>query len=385
MKNIQVVVSLLLLTRITIAQDSNCFSLQGSTACPAFSSFYLSTTGSQSTYPFLANVSNVESFDTALSNYVTSSEFLDECSTIPKIRYAKSYMCAILVQDSTYSLPCNYQYNKSPPPLCQSTCFDYTASVCPDQAASLNSTCQSWSGLNGTTDCIIGLANEPEYCGFNSESDACNYCQSNSDDSCCQLVSGCHRLSTGAIIGIIIGVLVFVGCLGAVFWFANKKRKHQKSREHDQDGLLGGYESQNTLLDHSTTPQPPQQQQQQLEEFYEVKHPYPPQMGDELGLNVGDIVCVAMNFDDGWALGFNVTTGLKGVFPIVCVTPVPEELLEQLLDQPTNKILVEDHDSTANIPKRTASIMHRSKNSSFNEAIEMHRSNKRVSKLQQEQ
>lgn len=83
---------------------------------------------------------------------------------------------------------------------------------------------------------------------------------------------------------------------------------------------------------------------QTLEEFYEVKHPYPPQMGDELGLHVGDIVCVAMNFDDGWALGFNVTTGLKGVFPIVCVTPAPEELLEQLLytDQPTNKILVED-------------------------------------------
>jgi hypothetical protein len=148
---------------------------------------------------------------------------------------------------------------------------------------------------------------------------------------------------------------------------------------HDGSSVLGGYESlasqrhlvsgQNnysnespsrktppqlppplntTSLDHSddmlpfsSGPVPP------MEEFYEVRHPYPPQMGDELGLHVGDIVCVAMNFDDGWALGFNVTTGLKGVFPLVCVAPAPEEVLEQLL-QPSdpqdysNKTLVED-------------------------------------------
>ncbi|KAI8084460.1 uncharacterized protein BX664DRAFT_387196 [Halteromyces radiatus] len=94
------------------------------------------------------------------------------------------------------------------------------------------------------------------------------------------------------------------------------------------------------------------------EEFYKVIHPYPPQVNDELGLQVGDIVCLAMGFDDGWALGFNVTTGMKGVFPLVCVSLIPPSVLEQLLissneEDVTNdgvgsfssKVLVEEDDS----------------------------------------
>ncbi|KAF7721094.1 hypothetical protein EC973_005412 [Apophysomyces ossiformis] len=84
-----------------------------------------------------------------------------------------------------------------------------------------------------------------------------------------------------------------------------------------------------------------EEERTQQPEFFEVVHPYPPHMGDELGLHVGDIVCLAMLFDDGWALGFNVTTGLKGVFPAVCVAPASEELLEQLL-QPAATTTVED-------------------------------------------
>jgi hypothetical protein len=102
------------------------------------------------------------------------------------------------------------------------------------------------------------------------------------------------------------------------------------------------------------------------EEFYQVVHPYPPQVADELGLQVGDIVCLAMGFDDGWALGFNVTTGSKGVFPLVCVSLIPPSVLEQLLTNSSSnnhgnsiedpmvdglstfssKVLVEDDDST---------------------------------------
>ncbi|KAI8328422.1 hypothetical protein BC941DRAFT_476934 [Chlamydoabsidia padenii] len=72
------------------------------------------------------------------------------------------------------------------------------------------------------------------------------------------------------------------------------------------------------------------------EEFYQVVHPYPPQVADELGLQVGDIVCLAIGFDDGWALGFNVTTGSKGVFPLVCVSLIPPSVLEQLLTSSTS-------------------------------------------------
>ncbi|KAK4514880.1 uncharacterized protein ATC70_002486 [Mucor velutinosus] len=396
---------LLLFAASSIAQDDNltCLSLKGSTTCGAFQSFYISTTGR---YPFLANVTDVASFDAAMRSYVKSSDSYlsalgcanraENLPTIPYARYSLTFMCATIIQDNYYSLPCNYQYNLSPPPLCQSTCFDYTASlqaitgnteVCPNQREqhsqleNLNSSCVYWSGLNGTYNCIIGMANEPSNCGFGSVSQACGYCKSNGTDSCCETVSGCRSLSVGAIIGIIIGCLVFAGLVGAfVFWFCYKKNKkqkyngfmmnsqNQKHELHDSSSALG-YESlvsqqgfNNASQQKVMTPPPAisttnlaspppintmstNSVQPVLDEFFEVKHPYPPQMGDELGLHVGDIVCVAMNFDDGWALGFNVTTGLKGVFPVVCVAPAPEELLEQLLipeQNATNKTLVED-------------------------------------------
>ncbi|KAI8095064.1 uncharacterized protein B0P05DRAFT_449199, partial [Gilbertella persicaria] len=183
---------LILFAMATRAQESNstCFSLKGSTTCPAFQNFYISLTGNESRYPFLANVTDISSFDTALTEYVNSANlYLSPLgctnraivpTTIPYARYSFSYMCATLIQDSLYSLPCNYQHNLSPPPLCQSTCLDYMASVesitnnidmCPNQIEqdsqfeNLNSSCIYWSGLNGTYNCIIGLANEPDNCG----------------------------------------------------------------------------------------------------------------------------------------------------------------------------------------------------------------------------
>ncbi|KAI8982092.1 hypothetical protein BDF20DRAFT_791337, partial [Mycotypha africana] len=191
---------LLLLYSATIsttasAQEDNgaldCFPLKGSTTCPAFQTFYISVEGNQKRYPFLANVTDIASFDEALTQYVQSSDFYlsalgcnykaNPTTNIPYARYSFTYMCATLIQDTTTSLPCNYQYNLSPPALCQRTCFDYVASVnqltdnnidmCPnqfeqsEQVLNLNTTCQYWSGLNGTHNCIVGLANEPNYCG----------------------------------------------------------------------------------------------------------------------------------------------------------------------------------------------------------------------------
>lgn len=391
---------LLLLLSTTSAQENQCLSLQNSKTCPAFKKFYISLGGNANRYPFLANVTDINSFDDGMKNLMkTANPYYEQlgCSnkaststtTIPYARYSLSYLCASLIQDNLYSLPCNYGFGVNPPPLCQSTCFEYTASVeaittntdvCLNQAEqssqlqNLNSTCVYWSGLNGTVDCIPGIANEPDNCGYQVISDGCDYCKTNGTDSCCQTISGCKSLSVGAIIGIIIGCLVFAAIVGAIFFYLHYKKNRRskngvsytnngfsmktKIETNDDNSSAIGYESlgsQGALvqsqqpflkpsqLNTTILPPPLPTQQQELEEFYQVKHPYPPQMGDELGLHVGDIVCVAMNFDDGWALGFNVTTGLKGVFPIVCVTPAPEELLEQLLyDQPTNKTLVEE-------------------------------------------
>lgn len=110
-----------------------------------------------------------------------------------------------------------------------------------------------------------------------------------------------------------------------------------------------------------------QQQQQQEEDYYVVVHAYPPQMDDELALSVGDVIMLALPFDDGWALGVNLSTGLKGAFPLVCVSPTTLTFMEQwqarasrlTVPSPTTVDV-----SSSSIPKRMASKSSKSSSSS---------------------
>ncbi|KAI8817276.1 uncharacterized protein EV422DRAFT_542232 [Fimicolochytrium jonesii] len=52
-----------------------------------------------------------------------------------------------------------------------------------------------------------------------------------------------------------------------------------------------------------------------------VVQTYEAQMGDELTLNIGDVVSVDEEFDDGWAVGTNHTTSTIGAFPLSCLEP----------------------------------------------------------------
>ncbi|KAJ8323280.1 hypothetical protein QVD99_000463 [Batrachochytrium dendrobatidis] len=45
---------------------------------------------------------------------------------------------------------------------------------------------------------------------------------------------------------------------------------------------------------------------------------YIPKMPDEIPLSIGDTILVYQAYDDGWALGRNVSTSVEGVFPIAC-------------------------------------------------------------------
>ncbi|KAI7872800.1 hypothetical protein BDF14DRAFT_1748770 [Spinellus fusiger] len=398
------------LSTSVLGQDASdgCLSLLNSKACPAFSEFYVGVPGLAERYPFLYNITDILSFDESLLAYVHSTaDYLAplQCThqayttKIPYARYSLTRICTGLVQDPDYSLPCSYKVNQAPPPLCEITCENYMDSVtqitsdislCPDQAQkdalllTLKSQCTTWQGYNGTGNCIMGAANEPDNCGFgNDTTSACSYCKNN-NDTCCQYVNTCRALSNGALAGIVVACLAVVAIIISFFYLCYRRKhihknnfsfttyipppKNIPSHESDPRPPYGSHagSSGHTLtayhdkqrhsslhrrsLPIETSPfmtheeleeEHVMAQQLAVEELFEVVHPYPPQMADELGLHVGDIVCLAMRFDDGWALGFNVTTGLKGVFPMVCIALASEELLERLLQ--TADIADEEH------------------------------------------
>ncbi|KAJ1908605.1 hypothetical protein IWQ60_011624, partial [Tieghemiomyces parasiticus] len=53
---------------------------------------------------------------------------------------------------------------------------------------------------------------------------------------------------------------------------------------------------------------------------YEALLSYDPQMSDELAIVVGDHLALLQKYDDGWALGINLSRDrAKGVFPLPCI------------------------------------------------------------------
>ncbi|KAI8099167.1 uncharacterized protein BX664DRAFT_289128 [Halteromyces radiatus] len=338
---------------------------------------------------------------------------------VPYARYAITKMCARLIQDEEDSLPCNTEHHVIPPPLCRSTCLDWVnsitaitsqPSVCSDSIqrtdalANYTNHCLSWQGYNATTDdnCIAGFANEPENCGFRDDiKQACQFCQNTTNaasSNCCQMVNCATGLNLASIIGITVGTLMGASllllacyCLCSRHWsrhrYFNKNDKKtnnkfssstsfsyfsdSKTAIHDDHHLKHWPEDTTTTTttmtstnNTSTTSFPPtirhdhhlQPYQLKQEDLYTVIHAYPPQMDDELALNIGDIIMLALPFDDGWALGINMSTGLKGAFPLVCVSPASTFVMEQWrssrISIPPPSFIT---NTTSSIPKRMTS------------------------------
>ncbi|KAJ3394634.1 hypothetical protein HDU92_006739 [Lobulomyces angularis] len=58
-----------------------------------------------------------------------------------------------------------------------------------------------------------------------------------------------------------------------------------------------------------------------ITETLQAHYDYVPNLSDEITLYVGDPVLIKQRFDDGWCLGYNMTTKEEGSFPIACVGP----------------------------------------------------------------
>ncbi|TID21735.1 SH3 domain-containing protein [Venturia nashicola] len=193
---------------------SNCISLRGSTACPAFNASSISTSATTvGFFPFLRYVSNTATFDTQFQLYI-STEYATQkyqnllgCSRVNLTdttdlyaRYTSTVLCNSIVQNSLQA--CSLTGNAARP-VCAETCATFATS---EESIAASSLCGTPSNnalsqirADFTTcalpndslgpNCISGVQNEPNNCGFSSNLPSlCSYCAAsspNSTDSCC--------------------------------------------------------------------------------------------------------------------------------------------------------------------------------------------------------
>ncbi|KAK4126615.1 hypothetical protein N657DRAFT_314115 [Parathielavia appendiculata] len=196
---------------------SACLSLKGSKACSAFQSAAVSTTDNHvvGLFPFLQFASNVDMLDALLTSYVQTDYVREKYSTLLGCtsidytntsdlyaRFTTTVICNAIIQNSIR--PCNLAAADSRP-VCAETCAQFAqaeayvladSSVCPNPGSNAQSqiradftNCALPDKSLSSRDCIPGITNEPENCGYgNSTIGLCSYCAAggiNSTDTCC--------------------------------------------------------------------------------------------------------------------------------------------------------------------------------------------------------
>ncbi|EPE09972.1 sh3 domain-containing protein [Ophiostoma piceae UAMH 11346] len=244
---------------------ADCFSLQGSTRCPAFASAYISPSAAVGQYNFLNYVSDRASFDSELGSFVQTT-FVNEqfvarigCQGINLSntsnlypRYLTSTICSAIVQSSISTCSLASANSK---PLCADTCAEYAeselyivedsntcASATSDAIKLIKSdfvTCSSPDN-SLSSDCISGSDNEPDNCGYgNSTIGLCSYCSSggiNSTDTCCYSSQAESRCA-GVVLPTITSTLTFTTITASPTSSADATPSSDTDSKH---GLSGG-------------------------------------------------------------------------------------------------------------------------------------------------
>ncbi|RUS13087.1 hypothetical protein BC937DRAFT_86365 [Endogone sp. FLAS-F59071] len=370
----------------------SCFTLAGTT-CSQWSTFAIPDTNATSRFPYSPMPLG---FSTALSTYIDNQTAIAKwfksywgCSayTGSGLRYRTSMLCAEIVSKQSNVKSCSTNTTTTtttttPTPLCRSTCMSYVASlseilqnqtICPgndelrrERWLALNNTCKS-APFNGTDGiCVSGEANEPGTCGY-TEQDICMLCINASSRNSCisdtpnttnvvpftspaipfqpstpKTLIVALTVSLGSLLLLILIILVWMNAscrrhvrhLFSLPWTRRYRRPHHIS-------------TSTTEYTYTDTPSSARD--------YIVIHPYFERRPDELYLHQGGLVSIRRVYDDNWAYGVCSTTGQRGMFPLVCVSPV--RTIANNTEKPASLMLGEQRASVGVvISKRTTSL-----------------------------
>lgn len=297
-----------------MSSSVSCFQITGS----ALLTDYNSISVAQIADPPLRSQTELETYFKGLRS-ITANGFIPfQCpgsSDSDKVRYFSSvYMVSLIAAQAS-----NCSNSRPPAHLCKSvvmsaiqTLNDFTTvNQCPiSNIKAIKTRFESYlATIDSKSDsepCLSGISLDQQQCGivyiiihnlgFAKRESAISFCTStDSQDSCCSafdLQKSSFSFNTPLVIGLsVVGGILLLLLLAFVIWkyvFNNRSYSPKTSREGQ------------------TT--------------FKAVQTYKPKLIDEIQLNMGDIVIVKANFDDGWAFGLNITTESEGSFPLNCLS-----------------------------------------------------------------
>ncbi|CAO3687851.1 hypothetical protein G6F70_006939 [Rhizopus microsporus] len=341
---------LLLLFYTQYIDCQQCLPLKGSKACPLFSKISIPIDDT-TTYSWLTNVSNVNDFDRELLNYVNSPLFWNqELNCAQSIqdtpKYAISFTCATIV--SRLASSCNT--DTAILPLCQHTCDSFSKSIqtlvrshnstCSLASTDIASFCETDPVFDGlpSAHCISGFDNERQLCE-SKDADVCKYCDCPPRYN--NLVSTPLAITMVTVVSLVIcaSLLIFL-------YFRCYKQRITHLKLTSSASLVkvinephAGHVNDFSVDEKSLSDIKGHVfQVNSIEEQY-VRAIYSftvPNHSDELQLLTGDILRMYYYFDDGWAIGDNLVSGQRGLFPLLCVVHLSPAEVHELIKSSEN-------------------------------------------------
>ncbi|OUM66209.1 hypothetical protein PIROE2DRAFT_59527 [Piromyces sp. E2] len=326
--------------------ENRCFKLENSNYCPNFNGHYVIKR---------KEFNDTKEFDKYLRKYFESKDdykkFLVDnfnCTNqnLPDFRYGRSFICNTFIHfpyiktEGNTSF-CGPQIEKDNTantiPFCYSSCSGAVDSI-EEIVKDINNGCSQAAvqaripgfktGCRGdkmdALQCIIGMGDEINYCGYNNKEEKDKYCQQNKaiTDDCCsehynykaddyiysKEKSNSHGHSSKLPTVLFVLTLIASAVVTILLYMYRQKKKKENYRKlKENNGNEGEGDTSYTVKSSENN-------------LLYVFHEYIPKINDEIQLNVGDIVKVTKIFDDGWAYGTNISTDCEGALPLACCT-----------------------------------------------------------------